>query len=216
MTTIITELLEPKRARELRSWAEGLPAHRGHTHSGEYWHVDTGVEQPELGVWWTTSMRDLFIEDVIDRCRLACTIDEPVLHTVDCVWAAPFSGVVNPHVDTPYRFRDYQGEPSGLGEQFIVALEPLNTLNGTTGIVPGSERYIWPIDECYRGAYTEFFAANCEQYDLSAGDALRYDARTLHSTMPNMTDQPRCVMALSYVSESIYASLQGLDEAVNG
>ncbi len=209
---IITEVIDHKRSSELRSWASACLPDRGIASDGAYWHALSGVEQPELDIWWARD-ESLFVEDVLDRIAKLRHNPSLRLYGWDFVFAAPFAGVVNPHVDTPYRFTPWEGADSGLGEQFILALEDLDEFNGATGIVPNSQQYTWPIDQCYSGAYNEFFSANCEQPRVSEGSVLHYDSRALHSTMPNMTQNSRAVMVVNYVCDSVFDEVAALDES---
>lgn len=198
----------------VRSYVEGLAPHRGVRLSGEFWHSGDHEPVDDLCVWWTEPVDLDRVSGVLHSLRDKVVLDEPYsVYCVDCVWSSDTNAVVRPHVDTPYRFSDWQGEDRLLAQQFIVPLVAVDAWNGATGVVPNSHHYIWPIDRCYAGAYDEFFAANCVQPELSVGDVLTYDPRLLHSTMPNYSGEARPVLLVSYVVDSIVPALETVDEA---
>lgn len=199
----------------VRDLAESLAPHRGIGVDGVYWHSSTGVAVPELSVWWTASvLGSPAVAEIVQVLQQHLQLTDPcVVYSVDCVWSSAENNTVNPHVDTPYRFSQWQGESLLLAQQFIVPLVAVDSWNGATGIVPGSQQYIWPIDQCYAGVYDQFFAANCVQPQLNLGDVLTYDPRALHSTMPNYSGVARPVLLVSFLADSLVDAVSAVDES---
>lgn len=210
MHKIYKQQLDTLLLENIRSWASAQPAHRGNGPQG-YWHSASGRELPQLDQWWTAPVE---VPQQILLSLEGLHTSELEYYSADCVCAEPGMTECRPHVDTPYRFEPWQGAPSGLGAQYIVPLETTTWHNGSTGIMPNSEQYVWPIQSCYEGAYTDLFEANVVQYDLELGDVLQYDPRVLHSTMPNYSQQPRWVLLVSYIHRDIWHQVRELDEAV--
>ena len=118
---------------------------------------------------------------------------------------------INPHVDTPHRFKKYNFNKNFLGIQAIVSLYDLDKTNGATGIVPKSQMVNYNIDFCYQGMYDGFFKANSIQPSLPKGSVLLYNSRVLHSSMPNPTKQNRPALLLNYLDSSIIEDVRSLD-----
>ena len=206
---VSTQLLD-----QIYAECKSLTAHRGIRSDGSFWHSAHSEPVDDLQVWWTTHLGEHVVSAIDQQLRPWVQLESPYsVYTVDCVWSAATNASVHPHVDTPYRFSQWQGDSRLLAQQFIVPLDAVDSWNGATGIVKGSHRYIWPIDCCYAGLYDQFFAANCEQPSMSVGDFLTYDPRVLHSTMPNYSGVARPVLLVSYLLDSLVSEVAAVDES---
>lgn len=118
---------------------------------------------------------------------------------------------INPHVDTPHRFKKYNYNKELLGVQAIVSMFDLDKSRGVTGLVPGSQKQDFNINLCYQGFYNSFFNKNCVQPELPKGSVLYYNCRVLHSSMPNTQDRPRQALLLNYLDSSIISDIRTMD-----
>ena len=74
---------------------------------------------------------------------------------------------------------------------------------GTTAFLPKSFKHMWDIKDCYKGVYTNEFLKGAIQPEASYGDVILWDARTLHSQMPNITKTNRYMLLMNYLEERI-------------
>jgi ectoine hydroxylase-related dioxygenase (phytanoyl-CoA dioxygenase family) len=117
-----------------------------------------------------------------------------------------------PHIDCPYRFEKYNYETSLLGLTVFIPLDNFNIKNGSTAFIKGSHKYHFSDSKCRDRHYTDFFKENYSQIECNIGDLIIWHAKTLHSGMPNLSDQSRSGIAMSYIDQNI---LNELHELVN-
>ena len=129
----------------------------------------------------------------------------------DIVTLEPHSQWINPHIDTPHRFKNYNYNRNLLGIQCIVALSDLDKEHGSTGLVPGSQLQDFNINLCYQGMYTEVFKRKCIQPIMPKGSVLFYNCRVLHSSMPNPQKERRPALLLNYLDGIIIEDVKKLD-----
>jgi ectoine hydroxylase-related dioxygenase (phytanoyl-CoA dioxygenase family) len=169
---------------------------------------------PNVSVWWSQFVMDwpevIQIEQLINP-TVNMHLPKAEWYASDIVTINAGSTWINPHVDTPHRFKKYNFNKNFLGIQAIVSLYDLDKTNGATGIVPKSQMVNYNIDFCYQGMYDGFFKANSIQPSLPKGSVLLYNSRVLHSSMPNPTKQNRPALLLNYLDSSIIEEVRSLD-----
>ena len=171
------------------------------------------LEDP-ISVWWSQSLNDF--PEVKKIQKLIDPITEhnfPNLkfYASDCVFIGAGSTWINPHIDTPHRFEKWNYDKRLLGIQCIVSLSDLNNENGSTGLVPFSQKRDFDINKCYSGNYDRWFMNNMKQHDMPKGSLLFYNCRVLHSSMPNNASLERPALLLNYLDRSIIEEVSGID-----
>lgn len=168
----------------------------------------------DISVWWSQEVSE-FPEVVKIR-----KIVDPVItgnfgnlrfYASDTVFIKPGSTWVNPHVDTPHRFKKYNYDQRLLGIQCIVSLVDTTKENGSTGVVPFSQKRDFDIDKCYTGTYNRWFMENMKQHNMPKGSVLFYNCRVLHSSMPNNGNLERPALLLNYLDHSIIDEITSID-----
>jgi ectoine hydroxylase-related dioxygenase (phytanoyl-CoA dioxygenase family) len=169
---------------------------------------------PDICVWWSQMIMDWpevkLINDLL-IARISKELDNAVLYASDIVTINGDSKWVNPHVDTPHRFKEWNMDDRLLGVQCIVSLQDTSPEDGTTGFVPNSHIPDWDIDLCYNGAYNKYFYDFCEQRFMPKGSVLMYNCRLLHSSMPNFSPNPRPMLLLNYLNGDIVENVKKVD-----
>lgn len=187
---------------------------RASSSNKKYAESDDIKTLPDISVWWSQFVMDWpeikEIENILTPYILP-HLPQAKCYSSDIVTINAGSSWINPHVDTPHRFKKYNFNKSLLGIQAIVALSDLDKTNGATGLVPKSQMVDYNIDFCYRGLYTEFFLKNCIQPTMPKGSVLFYNCRVLHSSMPNPTKINRPALLLNYLDGSIIEDVKSLD-----
>ena len=171
-------------------------------------------ELPDLAVWWSQMVMDW--PEVIEIQSMVDELVKPYLpnnywYASDIVVIEGKSKWVNPHVDTPHRFKKYNFDKRLLGVQAIMSFFDLDKTNGATGLVPCSQKQDYNINLCYQGFYNSFFNKNCVQHNLPKGSVLYYNCRVLHSSMPNNLDMPRQALLFNYLDNSIIDDIRSMD-----
>jgi|688.fasta_scaffold312694_3 ectoine hydroxylase-related dioxygenase (phytanoyl-CoA dioxygenase family) len=173
---------------------------------------------PDINVWWSQMVMDW--PEVIEIESMVNELVKPYLPTLewyasDIVVIEGNSTWINPHVDTPHRFKKYNYDKRLLGVQSIVSLFDLDKTRGVTGVVPGSQKQDHNINLCYQGFYNSHFNKNCVQPNLPKGSVLLYNCRVLHSSMPNTQDTLRQALLINYLDSSIISDIRSTDNIWN-
>lgn len=169
---------------------------------------------PDISVWWSQMVMDW--PEVIEINSMVSELVKPYMPTLewyasDIVVIEGNSKWINPHVDTPHRFKKYNYNKELLGVQAIVSLFDLDKSRGVTGLVPESQKQDFNINLCYQGFYNSLFNKNCVQPELPKGSVLYYNCRVLHSSMPNTQDRPRQALLFNYLDSSIISDIRTMD-----
>jgi ectoine hydroxylase-related dioxygenase (phytanoyl-CoA dioxygenase family) len=170
--------------------------------------------ESNLMLWWsqqTTNFPGVQEINQIILKQFNGLLDDPVLYASDVVTIEPGSTIVNPHVDTPHRFTQWNFDERMLAIQAIVALHDFDSTSGSTGVWTGSQQYDWDINDCYRGRHTDEFLKNVTQPEMPRNSMLFYNCRLMHSSMPNPSDRPRRALLLHYCTEPLLESLHDVD-----
>lgn len=169
---------------------------------------------PDIAIWWSKLVDDLpefkSIRQLIDPV-VESALANVKHYASDVVTLNPGSTVINPHVDTPNRFKKWSMAQSMLGVQMIVALCDITPENGSTGVCSYSQLQDFDIESCYAGKHDKWFAENNIQPILTKGSVLMYNTKLLHSSMPNITTQPRHALLLNYIDADIIDELKLID-----
>lgn len=168
----------------------------------------------DISVWWSQSVSDFPQVKKIQKL-----IDPIVLHespnlqfyAADTVFIKPGSTWVNPHVDTPHRFDKWNYDKRLLGIQCIISLYDLDERNGSTGLVPFSQKRDFDIHKCYSGNYDKWFMSNVKQHKMPKGSLLMYNCRVLHSSMPNSSSMERPALLFNYLDKTIIKEVKEID-----
>lgn len=169
---------------------------------------------PDISVWWSQLVHEwpevLLINDLVYK-HVVKYLPSSTLYSSDIVTIEPHTKYVNPHIDTPYRFDEYNYVKRLLGVQAIIPFFDLTENNGATGLVPKSQTLDFNINFCYKGLYNNFFMQNKVQPKLSKGSVLLYNSRVLHSSMPNNQKEKRPALLINYLDNSIIQNVKSLD-----
>ena len=168
----------------------------------------------DISVWWSQQVDDFPETQAIRRIVDPLIIQNFVSlkhYVSDVVTINSKSTWINPHVDTPHRFAKWNYDPRLLGIQCIISLEDTNKDNGSTGLVPFSQKRNYDIKQCYSGHYDHWFKENMIQPDMPKGSLLLYNCRILHSSMPNPSMHDRPALLLNYLENSIIEEVKSLD-----
>lgn len=169
---------------------------------------------PDISVWWSQMIMDWPEFEKIHKIvypHVLTYMPDSSLYASDIVVIEPDSTWINPHVDTPHRFKDYNYDKRLLGIQTIISLFDLNEHNGATGLVPKSQNVDFNINFCYKGLYNDFFNQSRIQPNLPKGSVLMYNCRLLHSSMPNKQKEKRPALLINYLDNSIIETVKSLD-----
>ena len=168
----------------------------------------------EICVWWSQLVIDWSEVQSINKLlipKINLELNDAVFYSSDIVTINGDSKWINPHVDTPHRFKQWNEDERLLGVQCIVALQDTTPEQGSTGFVPRSQIQDWDIDMCYSGAYNKYFYSLSEQRHMTKGSVLMYNARLLHSSMPNYLPEPRPMLLLNYLNGAIVEDVKKID-----
>ena len=104
---------------------------------------------PDVSVWWSQTVMDWpevkLINDYLIT-RVNKELDNAILYSSDIITINGNTNLVNPHVDTPHRFKQWNTDTRLLGVQCIVSLQDTTHEMGSTGFVPNSHEADWDID----------------------------------------------------------------------
>jgi ectoine hydroxylase-related dioxygenase (phytanoyl-CoA dioxygenase family) len=194
---------------------------RASSSTKKYAEKDDIKNLTDISVWWSQMVMDW--PEVIEINNLIIDKVKEHLHNAewyasDIVTIEKHSKWINPHIDTPHRFKKYNYDRRLLGVQAIVSLFDLDKTTGVTGVVPRSQTQDFNINLCYQGFYNTWFMKNCVQPNLPKGSVLFYNCRVLHSSMPNEQNSPRPALLLNYLDGSIIEDVKTMDNiwASNG
>jgi len=171
-------------------------------------------ELNDISVWWSQLVIDwVEVQEInhIVHSKVLNYLPNSELYTSDIVVINGKSTWINPHVDTPYRFKEYNFDKRLLGIQCIIPLFDLDKNNGSTGLVPKSHTKNFDINLCYKGQFNYWFSERVVQPEIKKGSVLMYNCRVLHSSMPNNVDTVRPALLCNYVDSSIVDGIKKLD-----
>jgi ectoine hydroxylase-related dioxygenase (phytanoyl-CoA dioxygenase family) len=185
------------------------------TSSGKRYEERENISKlADISYWWSQMVMDwpevIAVNELL-LPRIRKQLDNAVWYTSDIITINGDTKLVNPHVDTPHRFKQWNEDERLLGVQCIVALQDTTPEQGSTGFVPRSHIQDWDIDMCYGGAYNKYFYNLSEQRHMTKGSVLMYNCRLLHSSMPNYLPEPRPMLLLNYLNGAIVEDVKKID-----
>ena len=214
----IKEIISPFAVRQFKLWAIN-PAniHRGNAVNGVYYAKHR--KGREYNVWWSKEPPREMWQPVVDN--LSRYIDamfkgkEWNIHIVDTITTRPGSQKIRAHIDTPYRFEDFArlSNDELFGVQIIIPLDNFTLENGATCILPGSHksRFYYKDIEENQEEYNDLLTTDGFQFVSNSGDALIYNSRTLHSTMPNKSDEFRSAILINALDVNLIKRIREVD-----
>ena len=167
-----------------------------------------------LAIWWSQQVLDWPEFLPIEKQTYTLVrgiLSDPRLYAADVVTIEPGSDIINPHVDTPHRFPEWNFDRRLLALQLIIPLHDIDSKSGSTGLIDQSQLEDYPIEDCYQGKYNQIFMDLVKQPKMPKGSVLCYNARLLHSSMPNPSKRPRKALLIHYCESSIIKSLRSID-----
>jgi len=215
-TLVMRDVINPTTISQFKLWATNPERyHRGNAVDGNYYSKHDG--EREYAVWWTTQppreMWEPVVWQLYNQINRLFGINEWDIHVVDCISTRPSSNKVYAHIDTPYRFEEFAESYETLGVQIIIPLDDFTLENGGTAYLPGSslERINYKDLEENREHYNHRLITEGQQFLAKPGDVLMYDGRTLHSTMPNNSNDFRSALLINALKSDIIPRVKELD-----
>jgi len=211
----------------LDEYASTLQPQRGHDKNMKWygWNNVEDMKNPKEEIdwayYWTPHVNHPHIENI--KHQLSPMADAAfgknnwVWHVQDFIVLHPGMNFYRPHIDTPYRFKEFRYAEGLLGLQFMVMMCDFTPDNGATGYVPGSHKYIYDAIHMRDNLKTwaPFFADNYQQYTARAGSFVCWHPRLLHSTMPNKSNEIRRALLLHAAEKKTARRLDVIDPQVN-
>jgi ectoine hydroxylase-related dioxygenase (phytanoyl-CoA dioxygenase family) len=216
---IFRDLIDPSLIYSLdRRQAELIPQ-RGHGVDNKYFNQNVIETCPELALWWSQQLTHWVQVQQISNLlinTLGDLFDDPCVYVADIISNTPKNKYIKPHIDSPYRFKEWHASEELLGLQCILPLCEFTKFNGGTGILPGSHRKTWIVADSYKGLYNDIFLKDMIQPSIGPGDVLVYHPKLLHSTMPNITNQNRRALLIHITSQTMAAKMRQVDNIFTG
>ena len=165
-----------------------------------YWTAQIG-EQPEIQE--VMKRLDPITNEILNDWRWWC---------VDYHVANPGAQYVRAHVDIPYIYEPWRQITGLLGLQFIITIDDFTIENGATCFLPRSHNNP-TIDLSTMGSdeLNNLLIDNGERLAMKRGSLLIYHPRTLHSTMPNTSNEVRRALLFNAVENCIVDQLKEYD-----
>lgn len=203
----------------INSKVSQLVPNRGHGIDNKYWPQDRVNDCPELALWWSQQLTDWSEVQEIGQLlinRIGLLFNNPCIYVADIITNTPKNKYIKPHIDSPYRFDTWHESFDLLGVQCIIPLCNFTKENGGTGILPGSHKRNWIVQDSYKGKYNEEFLAGVLQPEIGPGDVLVYHPRVLHSTMPNNTNYERRALLIHITNKETANQMRLVDNIFTG
>ncbi len=214
---VIRNFLTDMVIKQFKLWAmNNKNIHRGTGIDGNYYSSHDNMR--EYMMWWSTQPpAEMWLPVVFDLTshidRMFSNSDWEI-HAVDCITTRPNTTSMYAHIDTPYRFEEFSKSKETLGVQIIIPLDDFTLENGATAYIPGS--HLDKIDfkdlEKNREYYNNKLLTEGQQFLAKPGDVLIYDGRTLHSTMPNNSEDFRSALLINALKKDIINRVKELDQ----
>lgn len=225
--TVYQNQFDKQMIAELDEYAKTLNPERGHDKDKKWygWNNVSKMEDPKKEIdwayYWTPNVNHPHINKIKGELHpladAAFGAGNWVWHVQDFIVLHPGMNFYRPHIDTPYRFKEFRYAEGLLGLQFMVMMCDFNEHNGATGYVPGTHKYIHDSFHMRDNPETWniFFADNYKQYTAEAGSFVCWHPRLLHSTMPNKSNEIRRALLLHAAEKKTARRLEVIDPQVN-
>lgn len=225
--TVHHDVFDHEKIRVLNEYASSLPPERGHDKNMKWhgWNTVSKMKEPmhevDWAYYWTPHVHHEYIDEIKQHlapmANAAFGDGNWVWHVQDFIVLQPGMNFMRPHVDTPYRFKEFRYAEGLLGLQFMVMMCEFTPDNGATGYVPGSHKYIYDGIHMRdkQESWRIFFADNYQQYTAGPGSFVCWHPRVLHSTMPNKTGEVRRALLLHAAEKNTARRLEAVDPQFN-
>lgn len=212
--------------KELNDYADSLKPERGHD-MNQKWHGWNEVEKLEdpfsvnWAYYWSAHAEHPHIETIKQTLEpladAAFGKDNWIWYVQDFITTMPGMNFYRPHIDTPYRFKEFRYADNLLGLQFAISMCDFTEWSGATGYVPGSHKYIYDGIHMRdkQESWKIFFADNYKQFNAPAGSFVCWHPRLIHSTMPNKTKEPRRALLIHAAERITARRLDVIDPQIN-
>jgi len=187
---------------------------RASSSTKQYAERDAIKDLPDISVWWSQLVHDMPESQAILKLvnpLIQAHFGNMEMYANDTVFISADSTWMNPHIDTPHRFKKYNYDKRLLGIQCIISLDHIDKNSASTGVVPYSQKRDFDIGKCYSGDYDRWFKDNCIQPDMPVGSILFYNSRLLHSSMPNPKSVERPALLYNYLDRNIITEIKPID-----
>ena len=225
--TVHEDVFDKNMISELNEFAKTIPPQRGHDKDVKWygWNNVAQMENPLTDVdwayYWTQDVAHPHIDHIKQELSpMADAAFGPgnwIWYVQDFIVLQPGMNFYRPHIDTPYRFKEFRYAEGLLGLQFMVMMCDFTPDNGATGYVPGTHKYIYDAIQMRDNlaSWAPFFADNYQQYTAGAGSFVCWHPRLLHSTMPNRSNEIRRALLLHAAEKQTARRLDVIDPQVN-
>ena len=126
---------------------------------------------------------------------------------VDFHTTNPGSDYILAHIDTPYQFRPWNHITELIAVQCLIAVDDFTHESGATRLIAGSHREQTLVEDIGSKELDDKLLAEGSDFVAPAGRVVIYHPRTIHSTMPNMSNKPRSALLLCAVRPDLIDSL---------
>jgi ectoine hydroxylase-related dioxygenase (phytanoyl-CoA dioxygenase family) len=190
--------------------------HRGNATDGKYYSEHDG--EREYDVWWSIIPPKEMLIPIVSQMKTLIDVffdgEEWAMHNASTTTTRAGSNEVYAHIDTPSRFKEFNGIDEILGVQAIITLDDFTEENGGTYILPGSHKENIDIDDLTenREKYNDRLLREGSQIRAKSGTLVIWDSRTLHSVMPNNSNDFRAELLMNFVRADIVDAVDQADK----
>ena len=163
----------------------------------EYYHYWTA--QAKKQTKWLQDKLHPIVSDVMETNYKWFLVD---FHTTN-----PGSDYVHAHIDTPYQFRPWNHITELIAVQCLIAVDDFTHESGGTRLVAGSHKIQTLVEDIGTKELDDKLLAEGSDFVAPAGSIIIYHPRTIHSTMPNMSNKSRSALLLCAVRPDLIDSL---------
>jgi len=165
---------------------------RGHIESGEKWQGDLLMMDTVFG--------EILNQDSLKELLCLCLDSDNHLSSYCLHNLGKCDGSVSDwHVDYPTHDQEVPYLDRCQGVEGILALQPFNSKNGATQVMPGSHKSgYWPED-------VENSSYKRKKVFLNTGDLLLFDSRLWHRAGKNNTERCRSALVFNFTKQDIEA-----------
>ena len=206
--------------KELQEHADNTPPYRGQRMDKKWLNEANKELHPDTNEGWSHYWTEQIGTDpaIINILSQLTPLVNNILN--DWTWWCVDYHVVNPgceyiraHADIPHIFEPWRNVTGLLGLQVIVTVDDFTIENGCTCYLPKShdDETLDYSEFSIENGLNDFLIRYGKRLEVPAGSILAYHPRTLHSMMPNYSDEPRRALLLNAVEYAIVDQLKKYD-----